>query len=212
MKISTDRMVFFDVETLGPARTRPIVQIAAVAVDGDLREIDTFEVKIRVSQSNAASRPSFAERKCDPSVWKRHAVCSRSAAAALARFLRGHAVVRPCSPVPPFRCAVQLAAHNARFDARCLQAWSRSNDIFLPVSYRVICTMQRAMWLFLEQPHRTPPPDFKLRTLCRYFDIPLSNHGYHDALEDVRATVALYRAINGLAQKSGDQQRLVACG
>jgi exonuclease I len=55
--------------------------------------------------------------------------------------------------------------------------------------------MQRAMWLVHEQKALTPPADFKLGTLTQYFGVRLRPEDAHDALHDVRATVALYRAI-----------------
>ena len=66
----------------------------------------------------------------------------------------------------------------------------------MPASYRVFCTLQRAMWLFHECKELTPPVDFKLGTLCQYFGVPLRAEDAHDALADVRATVALYREMN----------------
>ena len=65
----------------------------------------------------------------------------------------------------------------------------------LPMSYRVLCTIQRADWLFTEVKSLTPPDDFRLPTLCRYFGIPFSAQFAHDALYDARATLALYRQI-----------------
>ncbi len=41
----------------------------------------------------------------------------------------------------------------------------------------------------------TSEHDFKLQTLCQYFDIPLRPEAAHDALNDVRATMGLYRAM-----------------
>lgn len=55
--------------------------------------------------------------------------------------------------------------------------------------------MQRAIWLFHEDKTLTPLDNFKLRTLCDYFGVPLRAEESHDALVDVRATVGLYRAM-----------------
>ena len=89
----------------------------------------------------------------------------------------------------------QLVAHNAEFDGVFLREWFERLGLFLPASYRVFCTLHRAMWLFHENRSLTPPADFKLGTLCRYFDVPLRPDEAHDALTDVRATVELYRRM-----------------
>ena len=57
------------------------------------------------------------------------------------------------------------------------------------------CTKQKALWLFEQDKSLTPPPNFRLGTLCNYFGVGLSKDEAHDALNDVRATVALYKAM-----------------
>jgi len=67
--------------------------------------------------------------------------------------------------------------------------------IFLPARYMALCTKQKALWLFEEDKSLTPPANFKLGTLCQYFGVRLTEDEAHDALFDVRATVALYREM-----------------
>jgi hypothetical protein len=55
--------------------------------------------------------------------------------------------------------------------------------------------MQRAMWLVHEDKTLTPPTDFKLGTLAQYFDVTFPPEHAHDALHDVRATLATYSVI-----------------
>ena len=57
-----ERVVFTDVETAGLGIACPIIQIAAISVDSRLRELETFEVKIRF-QSAARSKRSPAASK-----------------------------------------------------------------------------------------------------------------------------------------------------
>lgn len=92
----------------------------------------------------------------------------------------------------------QLVAHNAEFDGTFLREWFERLGLFLPASYRVFCTLHRAMWLFHENRSLTQPSDFKLGTLCSYFGISLPLQEAHDALADVRATVELYRRMTML--------------
>ncbi len=60
---------------------------------------------------------------------------------------------------------------------------------------RVLCTLQRAVWLFHEDKTLTRPADFGLGTLCEYFGVRLRPEEAHDALAEVRATVELFRAM-----------------
>ncbi len=62
----------------------------------------------------------------------------------------------------------------------------------------VLCTKQRALWLFDEDKSLTPPANYKLGTLCEYFGVRLRQADAHDAFHDVRATVELYRAMVGM--------------
>ena len=50
-----EKLVFFDLETAGLKRSSAIIQIAAVAVDSQLRELETFEVKVRFDQRHAST-------------------------------------------------------------------------------------------------------------------------------------------------------------
>ena len=193
--LPNERTVFCDIEVAGLGVGCPIIQIAAVAVDARLRELETFEVKIRF-QVDGRSRKSAVVRCFEPTVWKRLARQPRDAARQFAEFLRRHATIDRVSARPgrPYRVA-QLAAHNADFDGPRLRHWFRRQNQYFPASRRVLCTLQRALWLFHEETTLTPPADYRLPTLCEYFGVPLGRDQQHDALADVRATVALYRAM-----------------
>ena len=110
-----------------------------------------------------------------------------------------------------FRVA-QLVSHNSQFDGPFLKAWFDRQGIFLPASYRVYCTLQRTYWFFHESPRLPLPDDYRLGTLCEYFGVPLHPHDAHEALADVRATVALYRAMRDweLARRGVDGAYSVA--
>jgi len=191
---SSERLVFFDLETAGLREDSSIIQIAAVATSADLAELETFEAKLRfdlgVASPEALNVNSFA-----PTVWKRLAREPKDAAYRFSDFLRRHATVDLFSAAgKPYQVA-QLVAHNASFDAPKLNRLYDTHKIFLPAQRRVYCTLQRAYWLFAEQRQLTPPDSYKLATLCEYFGIRLGDDQAHDALADVRATLALYRAM-----------------
>lgn len=200
--------VYVDIEAAGLETYRPIIQIAAIAVDKELSEVEQFETKIRFDESKAcpdALRKVHYRR----AEWKRTAVSARKAAWAFARFLRRHASVEIYKrDLSVFRVA-QLASHNSQFDGPFLKAWFERLDIFLPASYRVHCTLQRAYWFFQENSQLPLPDDYRLGTLCDHFAVPLHPHEAHDALADVRATVALYRAMLNVAAASPTEARRI---
>lgn len=188
-------LVLFDLETGGLEPSRPIIQIAAIAVDQQLQEREVFEVKIKFDESEAC--PDALRRiHYRRAEWKRSAVSPKKAAWAFSRFLRKHASVEVLRrDMTSFQVA-QLASHNSNFDGTFLTTWYDRLGIFLPASYRVFCTLQRAYWHFQEHPDLVPPDDFRLATLCEYFCIPLHPNEAHEALADTRAALGLYRAIN----------------
>ena len=47
MQEGTRRIVFVDLEAAGGEISRPIIQVAAVAVGNDLREVEAFEAKLK---------------------------------------------------------------------------------------------------------------------------------------------------------------------
>ena len=199
MQSPNEKLLFFDVETAGRGIACPIIQIGAVAVDSRLRELETFEVKIRFD-SGAASRNSPPSNCFEPAIWKRLARQPDDAARLFADFLRRHATVDMVSSRTgePYRLA-QLVAHNGDFDGPRLRSWFRRQKQFLPASRRVFCTLQRAFWLFHEETTLTPPADYRLATLCEYFGVPFGQDDQHDALADARAAVAIYRAMAGVS-------------
>jgi DNA polymerase III epsilon subunit-like protein len=200
---STDAtIIFFDIETGGLETHRPITQIAAIAVDEQLNELDSFEVKIRFDEAKAcpdALRRNHYRR----SEWKRSAIAPQQAAKSFSRFLRRHASVEVLrSDLTSFRVA-QLVSHNSQFDGPFLKAWFEDLGIFLPASYRVFCTLQRAYWYFHENPRVALPDDFRLGTLCEYFGVPLNPGEAHEALADACAALALYRVLR---ERSNDNE------
>jgi DNA polymerase III epsilon subunit-like protein len=188
-------IVFVDIETGGLELTRPIIQIAAIAIDADFQERETIELKIAFDRTKA-DPASLPYGKYNPHVWRREALSPRYAARKFAAFLRRHATFSMISREGRSYRLAQLAGHNAeRFDSPFIHAWYRRQQVFCPARYMTLCTKQKALWLFEEDKSLTPPADFKLGTLCQYFDVWLRKEDAHDALVDVRATVKLYQAM-----------------
>lgn len=192
---SSEKLVFFDLETggLNPKR-HPIIQLAAVATDQGLTELESLELKVRFDEVSVAKgrlQKSNYSRRC----WAREAIDPSDAAKTLARFLRRHATVEQFCQNGSTRTVAQLVAHNASFDGPFLHSWFEGLAIYCPARFQVLCTLERAMWYFVENRHLPSPDNLRLQTLCRYFSVPLHPHETHDALADVRATIGLYRAI-----------------
>ena len=192
---STETIVFLDLESGGLEFTRPIIQIAAVAVNSRIHELESIEMKITFDESKVDPN-SLSKNKYDPELWREEAIAPREAAARFGGFLRRHATVDMFSESGKRYCLAQLAGHNAeRFDGPFLHAWYRRQGFFCPARYMTLCTKQKALWLFEEDKTLTPPKNFKLGTLCQYFGVQLPDDEAHDALNDVRATVQLYKAM-----------------
>ncbi len=192
--MSDERLVFVDIESAGLETWRPIIQIAAVAVTSRLTNLESFEAKIRFNKRFADPQSLNKNHYC-PERWKRESLPASIVARQFTDFLRRHATIDVVSGRKRTYQVAQLVAHNASFDGPFLQAWFERLGMFFPGHFRVLCTMQRAVWLFHEDKSLTPPADFKLATLCQYFGVRLRPEEAHDAMADVRATVELYQAM-----------------
>ena len=198
-----EKIIFVDIESGGLEHTRPIIQIAAIAAlpastgkpgEVELTDVEGFEAKILFREKDAAPE-SLKKNSYDRELWLEQGLPPKRAAYEFAQFLRDHATVDMVAQGGGSYRVAQLVAHNAAFDGPFLHAWYQRLGIFCPASYRVFCTMQRAMWLFHEDMTLTPPADYKLGTLCEYFGVPLPESEAHNALADVRATLGLYRQM-----------------
>ena len=193
-----ERLVFVDIEMAIVKRHRPILQIAAIAVSRSLQELESFEAKVLIDERKTPAA-LIRNRHFDAEQWRREGQHPKVVAVEFGRFLGRHATADiTATNQRPFLVA-QLVAHHAEFDGTFLREWFERLGLFLPASYRVFCTLHRAMWLFHEDPSLARPTDFKLGTLCEYFAIPFPAEKAHDALIDVRATVELYRRMTMLA-------------
>lgn len=196
------KLVFVDLETGGiDCERHPIIQIAAIATDETLSPVEAFEVKVAFNKKQA-NRQSLRKNHYHPGTWAAEALAPRTAAREFASFLRRHAsVTRLSAKGDSFRVA-QLVAHNAPFDSAFLATWFQKLRLYLPASHIWLCTVQRALWHFSEQPQATRPRDMKLATLCHYFGVPFHAAQAHEALADVTATLGLYQALRQASANS----------
>lgn len=194
----TGRAVYFDLETGGVEPHHPDIQIAAIAVDESAEarwaELETFEAKLEFDISSAD--PAALElNHYTAEAWARAEAPVR-VISRFTDFLDRHKTLTMVSQRTgrPYQVAKLVAHNGASFDGPRLQRLFRRHGRFLPADPRVRCTCQRALWWFDERPDQTRPENFKLATLCRYFGIPVEES--HEALADVRLTIALARALS----------------
>lgn len=180
--------VYFDLETGGIEMRHPVIQLAAVAVDESLAECGTFEQKV-----------AFNEAACDPEALRVNHYTAGAWANAIGPSLTVRAFnrwLKPFSSVTklsqrgtPYTIAKLAGFNSVTFDGPRLKAMYAGE--FFPCSYQIRDVLQRAFWWFDER--AIEPENFKLTTLCTYFNIPTD--GAHDALTDVRLTIALARKL-----------------
>ncbi len=188
------RTVFFDLETAGLLPHHPDIQLAAITVDEAWAEIETFEAKIAFDVT-AADPAALEMNHYTVEAWARAEAPIR-VVSRFTDFLDRHKSLEMVSrrTGKPYKVA-RLVGHNAAsFDGPRLQALFNHWGRFLPADPRVRCTCQRALWWFDERPRRVPPENYQLATLCRHFGIPVMES--HEALADVRLTIALARALS----------------
>jgi DNA polymerase III epsilon subunit-like protein len=179
-------VVYFDLETGGLDMGHPIIQAAAVAVDGQGRELGSLNLRLKFDEA-AANPEALALNHYKRELWE-EAIAPTHAVAAFASFLNEYKCVENISKRTgrPYRVA-RLGGYNAStFDYPRLKRLF--DGAFLPADPRVLDVMQLAFWYFQWHP-KSRPSNLRLATVCEHFGIPLE--GAHDALEDVRATAKL---------------------
>lgn len=185
--------VFFDTETGGVEDRHPTIQIAAVAVDAAMEEVDQFERKLTFDL-DLCDPEALEINSYDADTWETEAVPPRMACTDFVGFCRAWADTTLVSARTgnPYNVCL-LAGHNiATFDIpRVRRAADRLRQFWPACWWYPLDTYHRAFWYFRE--HDLPwPENFRLETLCTYFEI---EHDAHDALGDVRANVELARAL-----------------
>ncbi|WP_425270367.1 TerD family protein [Gordonia alkanivorans] len=172
-----------DVETSGLNGSRDrVLSVAAIALD-------------RNGQTEA-EYSSFFNPGCDPGPVHIHGLTPER--------LRG---------APPFDSAVAqlhellsgrtLVAHNANFDHGFLVGEATRAGVTLPITHR-LCTVTLTRRLQLDVPNA------QLATLARHWQIPQLNA--HNAVDDVRVLLEVFRRSLDLADNLGLQLPIVACG
>lgn len=180
--------VVIDFETGGIEPRHPSIQIAAIAVDAEWREVASFERRVEFDVAECDPE-ALKMNHYDPALWAQ-ALPPRVVAAQFAAWLKPYQCVSLVSKRTgrPYTVA-QAAAFNAPFDQpRLVRLFG---DTFCPVSFLWRDVLQRVLWHYDER--GWPPANFKLATVAEALGIDTT--GAHDALTDVRLTAAVYRAL-----------------
>jgi len=193
-------IVFFDFETGGLMPTSPNIQLAAVAVDDNWAEIEKYEAKIQFDVTQADPE-ALRINHFDADTWKQMAIPERDVIITFTSFLKRHATVAMTSKRTGQKYYVaRLAGHNAAtFDGpRLTQMYGRN---FLPAHPQVLDTIQLAMWHWLGRDDK--PVNLRLESICKHLGVELDNA--HDALCDVRGSIAIARSLIGarVAEETG---------
>jgi len=172
----------------------PVIQLAAIAIGPDGRELEVFARRIAFDEARADPQ-ALKLNHYDRDLWQREAVPEPVVVTDFAAFLKRHSSVGLVSKRTgnPYKVA-RIAGHNTAFDIDRVKAMFDRYRAFLAVDFRTaLDTRYGAIWFFEMHPELEPPKDYKLTTLCEHFGI--ATEGAHDALFDVRLSIALAREI-----------------
>lgn len=185
-------LVIVDSETDSLREDCQIIQLAAVAVDADLRELESFEVKLKFDVG-LATIEALSKNHYNPAVWEVSAHPPTKGLDLFADFLRQHSHVMMVSKAGKPYTVARMAGYNSEFDGPRIKRHFQQFGKFLPAYPRVLCVLQKVDWYFQDRPQIKRPADLKQTTVCDYFGIPCGEA--HDALADVKLTIALMKAL-----------------
>lgn len=191
------KTVYFDLETGGLAVGDPVIQFAGIAVDETWAELEALELKIAVDPKQCSPK-ALEINHYSAERWK-DAISEAAAVSAIAAFLARHADIPMTGRNPPYRpySLARIGGHNvAGFDCERLAHLFKRRGVFLPMRFNGgLDTLHGATWYFEQRPHLPKPASFKQTDLAQYFGLDIA--GAHDALVDVRLSIALARIFAG---------------
>lgn len=185
--------VYFDLETSSLRDDAEVIQLAAIAVGPDWRELEIFEAKIKFDEA-AADPEALKLNHYSPEAWA-NAESLQRVVARFTAFLNQYKSVEMVSKRTgaPYSVA-RLAGHNAAtFDGPRLRRMFQACGAFLPAHPQVMCTLQASLWEVQRRGMKVE--SLRLESICKSFGVVLQPNDFHDALFDVRASVLLAKAI-----------------
>jgi hypothetical protein len=188
-------IVFFDYETGGVTPQHPNIQLAALAVDIETwRELDSFERKIQFNEAEAdpeALKMNHYSRE----VWEREAAPSTVVHSEFSAMLKRHADVQMVSKRTgrPYQVARLAGYNSATFDGPRLKEEFSRIGAFLPAHPFVMDVLHWASWELQLQGVKLE--NLKLGTVFQHLTGEAPGDAAHDALHDVRSTIAIARRL-----------------
>lgn len=182
--------IYFDFESAGLERHHPNIQLGAVAIGPNWEELASFDRKIQFDEK-LADPEALKLNHYDNVVWEKEA--KPVVVAEFSRFLNEYKALQMVSKRTgaPYSVARLAGFNSATFDGPRLRDMFK--ETFLPAHPIPLCVLQRALWFFHEKTEQ--PENYKLGTLCNYFNIPIPEGEQHDALTDTRLTVKLAKRM-----------------
>lgn len=175
------KTVFYDTETGGLTPRHPTIQIAAIVVENG-KEIATFDEKLRFVVADCESE-ALKLNSYDEKVWMKEAILPGQAMKKFCEWLGQYKDVEKLSKKGKRYNVARGAGHNVSgFDYPRLRALASEHDIFFPIDFHCLDTLQASVWHFHGKSEK--PEDLKLTTLAKHFG--LKTDFAHDALFDCR--------------------------
>lgn len=198
------RYVFFDLETTSvDTNTADIVQIAAIATgpSPNFVPIEEFEMKLRPSAQGlidiGLAKQGGFNHVYTEEAWA-DAVSETVGLAEFGKFVQDYATMRNFSKYGMPYYTAQLVGHNAAsYDAPILFRKAKSMHVTIKADYRVLDTLQLAMWFANITGNRLK--SYKLADLAAILSVKVERA--HDALSDVETTIGVARALLAKTKK-----------
>jgi exonuclease I len=182
--------IYTDVETDGIRDDCQIIQLAAIAVGPQWEELGALQMKVQFDET-LAEPEALKINHYDPEVWKAEAVSKTLTVAKFAQFVEGYKVIQLTSKRTgqPYSVARLAGFNAATFDGPRLRRMF--GERFFPCHPVALDVLHLALWTFHLRADK--PENYKLETLAKYFRIETPQS--HDALADVRTTIALAKRL-----------------
>lgn len=183
------KIIYLDLETSSLDQNCDIIQIGAVAAEGD-KILESFEIKIEFDHE-LASQDALSLNSYDYNTWAREAVKPEVAIRQFSEFLKRYADVTRISKKGSKYRVAELCGHNIiKFDYDRLSSFYKRYDEFLPADYNPIDTIQIAK--FLEHLGDKRFSSHRLVDLCNDMGITYDKSVTHDALYDAKIVMRLH--------------------
>lgn len=95
--------------------------------------------------------------------------------------------------ISPYISGQIIVGHNVQFDSRCIVSDVKRYGL-LCLPFQTVCTCKNAKKFI----NKTEVENYKLDTICDYFDIKLNNH--HDARDDADACRLIFNKLRDMGK------------